>query len=180
MTTNQDLITACINGDRKAQHSLYKYYASKLFSVAWRYMKKKEDAEDVLQEAFIKIFKNLEGFKADSSLETWMRRITINCALNHQRGKLYMFPMLDITDLNEYDEPLAFDNFQEEEIMSLVNELPEGSRIVFNLYCIEGYKHREIAEMLKINEGTSKSQLARAKKILMEAIEALSDKRQLK
>lgn len=173
MSTDQDIINECIKGSRAAQALLYNKYASKLLYLSWRYVKVKDDAEDVLQEAFIKIFKSLDKFKQDSSLETWMRRIVINTALNHQRSKLYMYPMIDISDIEESEEPTALEYMNANEIMELVNKLPDGCRIVFNLYAIEGYKHKEIAELLSINEGTSKSQLARAKKILKESIEEL-------
>jgi RNA polymerase sigma factor (sigma-70 family) len=179
MSTNQDLLKYCLEGDRKAQYQLYKHYAAKLLVVAWRYTKNKEDAEDVLQEAFVKIFRSLSKFKGESSLETWMRKIVVNTALNHQRGKLYMFPMVVVEDLNEGDQPLNFDQFSGEEIMQLVNQLPEGCRIVFNLYAIEGYKHKEIGELLKINEGTSKSQYARARKLLEDELGKLEGKRKI-
>lgn len=180
MSTSQDLISACKKGDRKAQHTLYKMYAGKLLSVAWRYMKVRQEAEDVLQESFIKIFGKLDTFKEESSLETWMRRIVVNTALNHQRSKLYMYPMFDITDIDDHHIPLALDHLAENEILDLVNDLPEGCRLIFNLYAIEGYKHKEIADMLSINEGTSKSQLARAKKLLQESIIALDRHRKYK
>lgn len=164
------LIESCIDGNRQSQHELYQLYAGRLFLVCKRYCKEQQEAEDVLQESFIKIFKQLKSFKGDASVFFWMKRIVINTALNAQRSKLYLFPMVDVEEMKESaststNEPA---DYSMDELMSMINKLPQSSRIIFNLYAIEGYKHHEIADMLNISVGTSKSQYARAKQLLRE------------
>ncbi|WP_109831547.1 RNA polymerase sigma factor [Reichenbachiella versicolor] len=171
------LIRDCIDGNRKSQEELYKLYAGKMFLVCMRYSKEQQEAEDILQESFIKIFKQLKSFKGESSLFFWMKRIVINTALNSQRSKLYLFPMVDVNEMKEEtsqsSEP---SDYSMEELMNMINKLPQSSRIIFNLYAVEGYKHHEIADMLKISIGTSKSQYARAKQLLREQMTDISHK----
>lgn len=171
MLEYKELIEACVKGDRQAQRQLYDIFASKMFFVCLRYTKSQQEAEDVLQDSFVKVFNNLKGYRGDSRLGYWIKRIVINTALNSQRKKLYMYPMVDVEDiqLNDHQvKPLAA--FRMEELLSMINSLPEGCRVVFNLFAIEGYSHKEIASMLGISEGTSKSQYARARKLLKEKI----------
>lgn len=153
------------------QRALYEKYAGGMLVVCMRYCKNKDDAEDVLQEAFIKVFKNIKSFRGDSTLGYWIKRVVINTALNHQRGKLYLFPMVDINqiDSNEMDD-MVLDNYQLEDLLKMIQSLPVGCQVIFNMYAIEGYKHREIAKMLDITEGTSKSQYARARSLLRRMI----------
>lgn len=126
-----------------------------------------QEAEDILQEAFVKIFQSIDRFRGESSLPYWIKRIVVNTALNHQRSKLYLFPMVDITEMHDQgNRANVLSDLSYEELLGMVQELPDGCRIIFNLYAIEGYKHQEIAKMLKISEGTSKSQYARAKMLL--------------
>lgn len=171
MLDNRELIEACIKGDRVAQRNLYDLFSRRMYVVCLRYTKSQQEAEDVLQDSFIKVFKNLKGYRGDSRLDYWIKRIVINTALNSQRKKLYMYPMVDIDDVkNDFDHSKAFSNFQMEELLMMIKELPTGCQTVFNLFAIEGYSHKEIAEMLEVSEGTSKSQFARARKLLQDKI----------
>lgn len=139
--------------------------------VCLRYTKSQQEAEDVLQESFIKVFKNLKTYRGDSRLDYWIKRVVINTALNSQRKKLYMYPMIDITEVNHIaDSNKALTSFNLEELLGMIRELPAGCQTVFNLFAIEGYSHKEIAEMLEVSEGTSKSQFARARKLLQDKI----------
>lgn len=171
MLDNRELIEACVKGDRVAQRNLYDLFSRRMYVVCLRYTKSQQEAEDVLQDSFIKVFKNLKGYRGDSRLDYWIKRIVINTALNSQRKKLYMYPMVDIDDVkNDFDHSKAFSNFQMEELLKMIKELPTGCQTVFNLFAIEGYSHKEIAEMLEVSEGTSKSQFARARKLLQDKI----------
>ena len=171
MLEQKDLIEACIKGDRVAQKNLYDTYAGRMYLICLRYTKSQQEAEDVLQESFIKVFKNLKNYRGESRLEYWIRRIVVNTALNSQRKKLYMYPMVDIEEMkNNYDPGKTLSNYSMEELLNMIRELPTGCQTVFNLFAIEGYGHKEIAEMLGISEGTSKSQFARARKLLQERI----------
>jgi RNA polymerase sigma-70 factor (ECF subfamily) len=142
-----------------------------MYVVCLRYTKSQQEAEDVLQDSFIKVFKNLKGYRGDSRLDYWIKRIVVNTALNSQRKKLYMYPMVDIDHVkNDFDHSKSLSSFQLEELLNMIKELPAGCQTVFNLFAIEGYSHKEIAEMLKVSEGTSKSQFSRARKLLQEKI----------
>ena len=171
MLENKKLIEACIKGDRQAQQDLYDLFSKRMFMVCLRYTKSQQEAEDVLQDSFIKVFKNLKGYRGESRFDYWIKRIVVNTALNSQRKKLYMYPMVDIDDVkNEFDQSKSLSNFQMEELLNMIRELPTGCQTVFNLFAIEGYSHKEIADMLKVSEGTSKSQFSRARKLLQEKI----------
>ncbi len=172
MIEDQDLIARCAKDDLKAQRELYDRYASRLMPMALRYAKSREDGEDILQDSFIKIFKNLKSFRGEAQFLTWMKRIVINTAINHNRKKLYQEPMLDIEKTTLYVEhDLTLSNFHFTELLAMIQKLPTGCRTVFNLFAIEGYGHKEIAEQLEISEGTSKSQYARARALMMAMIE---------
>lgn len=173
--TDEELIEGCIKNNRHCQEALYNKYASSMYVVALRYAKMQQEAEDILQEAFVKVFKSIKKFRKDSSLVYWIKRIVINTALNHQRSKLYLYPMVDVDDLKTWGaEGNAIGDYSLKELMEMIQELPDGCRIIFNLYAIEGYKHHEISKMLDISEGTSKSQYARAKVLLQGKIEEKS------
>jgi RNA polymerase sigma-70 factor (ECF subfamily) len=130
------------------------------------------EAEDILQESFIKIFGNLKKLREISNLAAWIKRIVINTALNYQRGKLYLYPMVDIGNINlSYDEPVALSHFRQDELLTMIQDLPLGCQVIFNLFAIEGYSHKEIAEKLNISEGTSKSQFSRARNLLKQKLE---------
>ena len=160
------LIQKCCDGDRAAYREFYELYAGQLLVVAMRYMKTREEAEDVLQETYIKAFKNLASFDQRASLKTWLTRITINTALNQLRKKHEMINWAAPEVAEEKVESLPIDHLQLAELIELIQQLPTGCQLVFNLYAIEGFSHREIAEKLDISEGTSKSQLYRAKDLL--------------
>ncbi|MEQ9405871.1 MAG: RNA polymerase sigma factor [Cyclobacteriaceae bacterium] len=169
--SDDKLIRGCKKGKREFQQALYDKFCDGMYLVALRYSKMQQEAEDILQEAFLKVFKNIGTFREDSSLAYWIKRIVVNTALNHQRSKLYLYPMVDVTDLNDrVVNESAISNLSYDELLKLVQKLPSGCQVIFNLFAIEGYKHHEIAEMLKISEGTSKSQYSRAKSILSEKI----------
>ena len=160
-----------MKGDRAAQHELYQQYAAQMMVVCLRYCRCREDAEDVLQEAFIKVFSHIDKFRQDSHLAYWIKRIVINTALNHHRKSVYLYPHLDIDEVHHLGtEDPTLSGFQFQELLNILQSLPQGCQVVFNLHAIEGYKHREIAKLLNISEGTSKSQYARARSLVKEMI----------
>ncbi|MFP4292831.1 MAG: RNA polymerase sigma factor [Cyclobacteriaceae bacterium] len=153
------------------QKELYNRFAGKMLVVCLRYCKNREDAEDILQEAFIKVFNKLESFRRESSLGYWIKRIVINTALNYHRKAVYLYPHLDVDDMHDLGlDSIDIANYDYKELLNILQSLPQGCQIIFNLYAIEGYKHKEIAEMLNISEGTSKSQFARARTLIKEMI----------
>lgn len=177
MYTEGELVEGCRKGDRKMQHELYQRYADKMFVVCLRYAQGQLEAEDILQEAFIKVFDKIEQFRGDASLSGWIKRIVVNTALNNQRSKLYMYPMVDVDSMyNMKGEEATLSGYQFQDLLKLVQELPSGCRVIFNLFAIEGYGHKEIAKLLEISEGTSKSQYARARQLLQDRIVALEKK----
>lgn len=166
-----ELIRLCVVNDTLAQNELYRKFAGKMMGVCMRYAKNREDAADILQDAFVKVFLNLKSFKGEGSFEGWIKRIMINTALKHYRKNLKFRNESDIEAA--YD--ISFDNqiinhMAAAELVGYVQLLPDGYRTIFNLYAIEGYQHNEISEMLGISEGTSKSQLSRARSYLMAII----------
>jgi RNA polymerase sigma-70 factor (ECF subfamily) len=172
----KELIKKCLAKDRAAQKKLYELYASKFFMISMRYCKTQTDAEDVLQDAFVKIFDKLSTFKGgEYSFEGWMKRILVNTALNHNRGKMHQQPLFDVESLHHplNNESLEIESISLTDLISLIQSLPPKCQTIFNLHAIEGYQHNEISKMLDITEGTSKSQFARAKSILREKIAEL-------
>ncbi|HEX8356074.1 MAG TPA: sigma-70 family RNA polymerase sigma factor [Segetibacter sp.] len=162
------LIEDCLNGNRKQQKALYDFYSPKLYAICLRYTKNQMDAEDVLQEGFIKLFKNLHKFKGEGSFEGWIRRIFVNTAIEHLRRA-----SSKATVGNEFVEnsltdrqPGALDNLYNKDLLLSTRTLSNGYQTVFNLYAVEGFTHKEIAEKLGITESTSKSQFSRAKALL--------------
>jgi len=173
MHTEEELIKGCQKGDRKLQKELYERFSERMFVLCMRYAKSTQEAEDVLQESFIKIFDKIKDFKGDSTIGYWIKRIVINTALNSQRGKLYLFPMVDVNDTDLREQEMNLSSIHLQDLLDLIQSLPAGCQAVFNLYAIEGYKHHEIAAMLEISEGTSKSQYARAKQLLRGMLEKI-------
>lgn len=172
MYRERDLVEACIRQERLAQRQLYEQFSGKMFVTAMRYMRTRADAQDVLQDAFIKVFKHIGSFRFDCPLEAWIRRIVVNTALKQLQTQPDFTKQIDsdlVSDVVEESE-LTLSGFQFEQLMAMVNSLPDGCRAVFNLFAIEGYQHNEIAEMLGISEGTSKSQYFRAKTLLQAKI----------
>ena len=164
------LIQQCKKNDASAQSQIYKLYASKLFSVCLKYSNSYVDAEDTLQDAFITIFKKIEQYRHQGSFEGWMKRITINTALQKFR-KDGVFDFVNENQIEEVSVEIDDDEIAIDFLLKIIQELPDRYRLVFNLYALDGYSHNEIAEMLNINVGTSKSNLARARMILKEKIE---------
>lgn len=171
MQSDKLLVEKCKKGHREAQRQLYDRFSGAMLVVASRYTRSQQEAEDVLQEAFIKIFKHIKTFKGSSTLACWIKRIVVNAALNSQRGKLYMFPMVDAKEIeDDVTEDFTLSQYHFTELLALIRELPAGCQSIFNLFAIEGYNHREIADMLGISVGTSKSQYSRARKLLRDKI----------
>lgn len=166
-----DLIHGCINGDRRMQEELYRRFSPRMYAVCLRYAGTAEEAQDILQEGFIKIFKKLTSFRGEGSFEGWIRRIFVNTAIEHFRRKKYLQPVTEREENTlEGNYISVLDELAERDILELVQQLSPGYRTVFNMYVVEGYTHKEIGDMLGISEGTSKSQLSRAKVILQEMV----------
>lgn len=168
MYSEQDLVQACIRQERLAQRQLYTQFASKLFATAMRYMKNKADAEDVLQDSFLKIYQKLASFRFDCPLDAWLRKIVVNTALKALQNQPNWMQHTDSQLISEEigQEELTLSGFQFEQLLEIVQSLPDGCRTIFNLYAIEGFQHNEIAAMLGVSEGTSKSQYSRARTLL--------------
>jgi RNA polymerase sigma-70 factor (ECF subfamily) len=166
MLSESELIEGCRKGNRASQKALYERYCRKMLVVCLRYSKTTAEAEDILQEGFVKVFNGLKEFRQESKLETWITRIMVNTALNVQRRKLYLYPMVDVEDLNLPDVELSVSGINFRQLLEMIQTLPHGCQIVFNLFAIEGFSHKEIAEQLGISEGTSKSQFARARSLM--------------
>ena len=169
--TIDSLFEGCRRGDRKAQENLYKTLASRMMGICMRYAKDTFEAEDVLQMGFVKVFQKISDFRGEGSFEGWIRRIMVNTAIESYRKNLRNLNLVDIEEV--YDQPQnTFDMsvLELKDLLKLVQQLPNGYRLVFNLYVIQGYSHKEIAKQLGITEGASKSQLSRARAILKEKI----------
>jgi RNA polymerase sigma-70 factor (ECF subfamily) len=150
---------------------LFEQYAGKMMTVCLRYCKTRMEAEDILQDSFLRIFKYIHQFKFEGSFEGWMRRIVVNTALKSiSRKKINFSEMNDYTEAAGVIEPYVYSNLGEDVILKLINQLPEGYRLVFNLNAIEGFSHEEIGKMLDIQPSTSRSQLVKARKILQTKI----------
>lgn len=169
--TLSELIILCKKHDAKAQGELYKRYSGTLFSICLRYSPNYVEAEDSLQDAFITIFKKIEQFKDKGSFEGWMKRITVNTVLQKYRKKR-VFDIRDEGQIkDEVEEEVTDTNIPLDFLLGIVQELPDRYRLVFTMYVLDGYAHKEIADMLGISDGTSKSNLARARGILKIKIE---------
>ena len=166
------IIKACIKGDRIAQKHLYQMFADKMYSVCLRYAANEDEAKDILQDGFIKVFLHLNQFNFKGSFEGWIRRIVVNTALEKFRDKNYLFAVNMTQNYEsgdtEYDHILS--DLSATDLLGLIQELSPQYRMVFNLYAIEGYSHKEIGEIMNIKEGTSKSNLSRAREILKEKV----------
>ncbi|MEA3477512.1 MAG: sigma-70 family RNA polymerase sigma factor [Bacteroidota bacterium] len=179
MVSEKKIIEDCIRGKRYAHEQLYNAHAPIMLTICMRYSKDKSEAEDIMQEGFIKVFSNLKKFRAEGSFEGWIKRIMVNTALNHYQKNLkhYFHTQLeDVQDaIGEYNDSDFHpdENITRAKIMSLVQQLPEGYRFVFNLYVFEDYSHKEIAKMLNISINTSKTQLFKARRWLMKRAENL-------
>jgi RNA polymerase sigma-70 factor (ECF subfamily) len=174
-----EIIEGCKNNNRKFQEKLYQTFCGKMFAVCLRYAHTHEDAEDIVQEGFVKVFKNISQFRNEGSFEGWIRRIFVHTAIEIYRKNSKMFPIVELTPFRDIQNvnSNAIDNMSANELMKMVQSLSAGYRTVFNLYAIEGFTHKEIGEMLGISEGTSKSQMSRARLLLQKMIEDVSKKK---
>ena len=173
---HQRLVKECLKGKPQAQRELYEHFAEIMLGVCYRYTRSVRDAEDVLQEGFIKVFHHLKQYKQEGELEAWIRRIMVNTALNYlKRNRKYQEEMF-FTE--EYLHPVADDDpalrLQAKEIADLIRQLRQGYQVIFNLHAVEGFTHVEIGEMLGISDGTSRSQYSRARNLLITWIEKYS------
>jgi len=177
--TLDELLKRCLAGERKAQEMLYKQFAAKMMGVCLRYAADRMEAEDMLQNGFIRVFQKLGGFRNDGSFEGWVRRIMVHSSIEYYRKHHKMLVLADGDELpNEPSvNPVAMANLDAKDMMAMVQRLSPGYRMVFNLYAIEGYSHREIGDMMGISEGASKSQLSRARGILKGLIANTEGKR---
>ncbi|QCR21937.1 RNA polymerase sigma factor [Pontibacter sp. SGAir0037] len=168
--TEAELIAGCRKADSKAQKFLYERFASPMYGVCMRYLKNEMDAEEALLNGFMKIYQNIGRFEAKGSFEGWVRRIMVNEALGFLRKKEPMHMAIDDSHIQVAGTGTADHDINEGELLELLRTLPAGYRAVFNLYAIEGFSHKEIADMLDITEGTSKSQLSKARAMLQKRL----------
>lgn len=170
--TEQEIIEGCLQNKASSQEKLYALYSRRMMAVCMRYTKSRFEAEDIFHEAFVKVFKNINTWQG-GSFEGWMRRIFVNTAINHYHQNRKYF---DHVDSSHAEDVLAssdnvLSQLSNQDLLDMINRLPEGYKLIFNLYVIEGYNHIEIGEMLNIAEGSSKSQLFKAKAHLKKLIE---------
>jgi RNA polymerase sigma factor (sigma-70 family) len=170
--TDDELIAGCKAGKRDLQKALYTRFSAKMLGICLRYTKNREEAEDVLQDGFVKVFQHLPQYAGAGSFEGWIRKIMVNSALEHLRKKKIVYSQTDIQNLEDdcHLDAEVMSKIAVQDLLSMIRELSPGYQVVFNLYAIEGFPHKEIAAMLDISEGTSKSQLARARKILQDKL----------
>ncbi|MGB8491570.1 MAG: RNA polymerase sigma factor [Bacteroidales bacterium] len=167
------IIKGCLAGNRRDQELLYRRHAAKLYAVCLQYSGNDEEARDILQDGFIKIFDNLVNYKHEGSFEGWMRRIVVNTALEKFRSRHSLYRVDDIDLIPEPDadpDTEDYSGLEAVDLLDIIRELPPKYRMVFNLFAIEGYSHKEISEMVSISEGTSKSNLSRARIILQKKV----------
>lgn len=175
----EQLIVKCKKNDTKAQGELYRLFSSKLFTICLKYSRNHAEAQDNLQDAFVTIFKKIAQYKGKGSFEGWVKRITINTALQCYRTKgVFSIVNEDIPDDSVWDVEDT-DGISMDYLLRIIQELPDRYRLVFNLYVLDDYSHKEIANMLEISQGTSKSNLARAREILKKKIEVYKDEQKL-
>lgn len=173
MSEIREIIKGCLEGNRRDQELLYRRHAAKLYAVCLQYSGNDDEAKDILQEGFMKIFENLHSYKFEGSFEGWMRRITVNTALEKFRSRNNLYKVEDIDQISDTEsEPDVeeYDGLEASDLLDIIRELPPKYRMVFNLYAIEGYSHKEISKMVNISEGTSKSNLSRARLILQRRV----------
>ncbi|HLT73162.1 MAG: RNA polymerase sigma factor [Cyclobacteriaceae bacterium] len=177
MSSLRTLLSQCQSGDSRSQRALYEMFRPKVFGLCRRYTRRREEAEDVFQEAFIRIFKSIDQVHDAEHLEPWIRRITVNAAVSYYHKSKRHQIVHDIADYGTQhandDYVLILSKFSDEQLVGMINTLPDGYRLVFNLYELEGYSHSEIADMLSISESTSRSQLNRAKQVLKGKLKAI-------
>lgn len=169
-----ELINGCLKNDRKAQEQLYRKYANEMFGLCLAYESDRDQAKDVLQDAFIKVFRSLKNYNHKGSLKGWIRRVIVNTAIDHfrKKGDQSRFIELEQVQHEVQEQKNVLDDYNETDILFHVKKLPEKAKLVFNLFALEGFSHKEIAQKLEITEGTSKSQFNRARMLLQQNIKA--------
>lgn len=169
--SEEQIREGCFRGDRRFQQMLYDMFSSKMFGVCMRYANEYNAAQDLLQEGFVKVFRNIDKFRGEGSFEGWVRRIFVNTAIEHYRKQVNLYALVD-NDVKAYEnyDNNALETLKEQDIVKMIQKLSHGYRTVFNLYVVEGYSHKEIGDLMGISEGTSKSQLARARYLLQKMI----------
>jgi len=177
--TIDELIKRCRAGERKAQELLYNWFASKMLGVCFRYAADRMEAEDMLQNGFIRVFQKINDYRGEGSFEGWIRRIMVHSSIEFYRKH---HKMLQVADIDEEGREQAVNphvtaNLAAKDLMALIQQLPPGYRIVFNLFAIEGYSHKEIAVLTGITEGASKSQLSRARSVLKNQVMKMESKK---
>jgi len=181
LTTNacmqeDKLIKKVLEGDKRSQKAFYQKFAPKMYGVALRFARDKDEANDMLQEGFVKVFSKLEFYRGDGSLEGWIRRTIVNTAINIYKRDLKHQPSRDLDTVMIFEknkEASPIEQMSVKELLGQIKKLPDGYRTVFNLYVVDGYSHKEIANMLDITENTSKSQLSRARAYLQKRIQRI-------
>lgn len=177
MRSDDKLIKDCLSGNKQAQYELYQRFSGVLFGICLRYVRNRAEAEDLLQEAFIKIFSRLDSFGFKGSFEGWLKRLVVNQAINFRRDnlkQLFVSTRADLPEPENVEEPDTADmvSLPQQKLLQMVQSLPDGYRLVFNLYVFENLSHQQIAGMLDISENTSKTQLMKARKKLKNMVEA--------
>lgn len=169
--TEKELVALCLKGDRHSCKQLFDLYSGKMMALCYRFARDKNEAQDILQEGFIRIFNKLDLYSGQGSLEAWMRRVMINTALKYKQKHVSRHNHKEIDNVHVFDPtPSIIDELSKDEIINLIKQLPHGYQTVFNLYVIEGYSHKEIAERMGIGESTSRSQLVKARALLKEQL----------
>lgn len=182
MDSLEKIIKGCQQNKMKYQKMLYDKFADLMFGICLRYAKTKEEAEDIFQEGFIKVFKHIGNYSFTGSFEGWIRKIFLNTAISNFRTNSKNYFHAEYESTENHLPPVTYEElkYTEEELLSVINELPEGYRLVFNLYAVEGFKHKEIAKMLGIGENASKTQLFRARQLLQARLMTLSKQKIIK
>jgi RNA polymerase sigma-70 factor (ECF subfamily) len=178
MDIPKEILAGCIKGESAAQKKLFDSCSRLLLGVCMRYAKDVQEAEDIMQEGFVKIFLNIKEFKGEGSIVAWMRRIMINTAITHyhkMKKHRYHDDLDEVKETKFDDQQWGDSDFSREELYNIIQRMPEGYKMVFNLYAVEGYKHREIAEIMGIDENTSKSQFSRARRWLQDRLLKIKD-----
>ena len=174
------LIKECVKANPKAQQKLFEKYAPKMMTVALRYVKNTQEAEDILQDGFVKIFSKIKDFQSEGSFEGWIRRIIVNCALDQLRKnkKFQQDVAVEDVDFRIRQDAFIEEGLMAEDLLKLIQEMPDGYKVVFNMFAIEGYSHKDIADTLGISENTSKSQYSRARQYMRNQLEKLENVRE--
>lgn len=167
--SEEEILRGCRKNKRQYQEILYRKYARKMYGICMSYAGNRDMAQDMLQDAFIKVFSNIKKFKMEGSLEGWIRRIVSNTAVDQLRKQTrnYRFIVDTEEEPEETFEPDVLEKLKAQDVLDIVADLPDGARMIFNLHVLEGYTHKEIAKKMNVSEGTSKSQFNRARKMLM-------------